>query len=111
MKQIPEFERCAVLLGALAEPIRLRIVNCLFGGPKNVTDICSLLDEEIVNVSHHLKVLKNAKVLTSKKQGRFVVYQIHPDFLAADKESRERKQIDFGCCQVNLSAHAKHCDD
>lgn len=104
MKQIEEFERCAVLLSALAEPSRLRIVNCLFGGAKNVTDICSLLEEEIVKVSHHLKVLKHASVVQSIKQGRFVVYQLHPNFFAADKSSRELKRIDLGCCEIRLSA-------
>lgn len=103
MKQIEEFNNCAVLLSALGEPMRLRIVNCLFAGPKNVTDICSLLNEEIVRVSHHLKILRKAGVVENIRQGKFIVYQLHPTFFAADKTSRDSKKIDFGCCQISLS--------
>ncbi|MCA9040856.1 MAG: winged helix-turn-helix transcriptional regulator, partial [Planctomycetaceae bacterium] len=44
---------CSEKLKALAEPIRLRIVDLLRDGEKTVTEIAENLDEEIVNVSHH----------------------------------------------------------
>ena len=39
--------------------------------------VCS--GAEVVNVSHHLGVLRHAGVVLDEKQGRFVVYRLHPD--------------------------------
>ncbi len=57
-----ESDRCARLLRAMADPERLKIVQCLRDGPKNVSEIAELLGEEVVNVSHHLGVLRNAGI-------------------------------------------------
>ena len=51
---------CAEMLQALAEPNRIRIIECLRTGSKNVTELAKLLNVEIVNVSHHLGVLRQA---------------------------------------------------
>src|ERR1700724_927273 len=71
---------CAELLSAIAEPNRIRIIECLRTGSKNVTELAKLLNVEIVNVSHHLGVLRSAGLVHSKKKGRFVVYSLHPDY-------------------------------
>ncbi len=85
MKDPSEFEECAQRLKALADPERLRIVTCLFGGAKNVGDLAAALEDEIVKVSHHLKVLRNAGLVLAKKEGRFVVYRLHPERRAQRK--------------------------
>ena len=66
------------LLQAIAEPNRIRIIECLRTGSKNVTELAKLLSVEIVNVSHHLGVLRQAGLVQDEKQGRFVVYSLHP---------------------------------
>src|SRR5262249_56001619 len=72
-------ERCARLLRAVAEPERLRIIHRLRSGPKHVSELAELLHSDIVNVSHHLGVLRNAGLVQDEKQGRFVIYRLHPD--------------------------------
>ncbi|CAN5312737.1 hypothetical protein BH11PLA2_BH11PLA2_41790 [soil metagenome] len=42
------------LLQAVAEPNRIRIIDALRTGSKNVTELARLMNVEIVNVSHHL---------------------------------------------------------
>lgn len=103
MKKIEEFERCAQYLGGLTDSNRLRIVEHLFGGPKNVTELCSLLKEEFVKVSHHLKVLRNAGCVQGVKKGRQVFYQLHPDVSMAVNNSKDGKTLDFGCCRFSLA--------
>src|SRR5215475_3301523 len=66
--------RCAELLAALAAAERLKIVRFLAGGPRTVTEIADMLAVPAGNVSHHLAVLKHAKLIRGKKQGRFVWY-------------------------------------
>lgn len=64
----------AVWLQGIAEPNRLMIVRALAKGAKNVTDLATELKSEIVNVSHHLGVMRTAGLVQSKKDGRFVIY-------------------------------------
>lgn len=102
MKEHAEFENCAERLKALADPERLRIVQCLFDGPRTVGDISEELGDEIVKVSHHLAVLRRARILLAKKQGRFVEYSIHPDVTLKPQRGASPRQINFGCCRVDL---------
>ena len=49
------------------EANRIRIIECLRTGSKNVTELAKALNVEIVNVSHHLGVLRTAG-LVQKEQ-------------------------------------------
>ena len=74
-----ESRECARYLRALADPERLKIVQCLQSGPKNVGEISTLLEQELANVSHHLGVLRHAGLVQDAKDGKFVIYRLHPD--------------------------------
>lgn len=109
MKEPSEFEQCAQRLKALAEAERLRIVTCLLDGPANVGQIAQQLGEEIVKVSHHLGVLRHAGVVDAQKQGRFVIYRLHPD-VHVKQGSDGSSQIEFGCCRLDLSEQAESAE-
>ena len=104
MRQKREFELCAGRLKALADPDRLRIVQQLFSGPMNVSDISDVLGEEIVKISHHLGVLRHAEVVQTQKQGRYVIYSLHADVAATGNSQSlsQDKRIDLGCCSIDL---------
>ena len=72
-------KQSAGLIKSLADPTRLRIVDTLIDGEKNVGEIATVLGVEIVNVSHHLQVLRQAGVVTNEKRGRFVAYSLNPE--------------------------------
>jgi ArsR family transcriptional regulator len=97
-----ESERCARKLRALADPERLRIVQCLRDGPRNVSELASLLGEEVVNVSHHLGVLRHAGLVSDERQGRFVVYSLHPDVFDPRGAKRGAEHLDLGCCRLEI---------
>ena len=100
-------ERCARMLRALADPERLRIIACLREGPRNVTELAGLLGAEVVNVSHHLGVLRHAGVVTDEKQGRFVVYRLHPDVFHPTVGAPTAEHLDLGCCRLEIPADRK----
>jgi DNA-binding transcriptional ArsR family regulator len=101
MKEDPlSSKECAERLKALADEDRLRIVNILRGGERNVGEIAAELKEEITNVSHHLQILKREGIVETQKQGRFVVYRLHPDVFAATRSSADC--LDLGCCKLEL---------
>lgn len=95
--------RCAHLLAALAAPERLKIVRFLADGPHTVTEIVAMLGIPAVNVSHHLSVLRNARLIRGKKQGRFVHYSLSPGVLEEAVESGIPKDaLNLGCCRLEL---------
>ncbi len=77
MKDVLSSKECAERLKALADPDRLRIVQLLRGGPRNVSEIAGELNADLANVSHHLQVLKEAKVVKSEKQGKEMHYSLN----------------------------------
>jgi DNA-binding transcriptional ArsR family regulator len=101
MKDVLSSKECAERLKALADADRLRIVQVLRSGPKNVSEIAQALEAEIANVSHHLQILKREKLVETEKQGRFVVYRLHPDVFAAEKAA-SGDCLDLGCCKLEL---------
>lgn len=92
--------RCAVLLKALAEPERLRIIDLLRTGPRTVGELAEELKSEFVNVSHHLTILRNAGLVKSTKQGRFVISSLAPGLLQSSIGDPDF--LNLGCCRLEL---------
>jgi ArsR family transcriptional regulator len=67
------------LLLTLAEPTRLRIVNCLAAAPLFVSDLQAVLDLPQPTVSRHLTVLKKARVVRDTPIAQFVLYRIRTE--------------------------------
>ena len=93
-------KECAERLKALADEDRLRIIQVLRGGPKNVGEIAEELNADMANISHHLQILKREKLVETEKQGRFVVYRLRPEVFAATRSATDC--LDLGCCKLEL---------
>lgn len=91
---------CAEQLKALGEPVRLRILALLKRGEMNVSEIASALETEVVTVSHHLQILRNAGLVTRRKQGRFCLYGLREGLLQEGLDSAQ--VVNLGCCAVRL---------
>ncbi|MCE9566531.1 MAG: metalloregulator ArsR/SmtB family transcription factor [Planctomycetes bacterium] len=61
---------------AFGEPTRLAIVRALATGVKTVTEVAKATKSEMVNVSHHLSVMKAAGVVAAERDGRFMRYSL-----------------------------------
>ncbi len=93
----------ADLLQALGEPTRIQIIDLLRGGSRHVTEISRLVHDEVVNVSHHLGVLREAGLVEDRKDGRFVIYSLNPRFFRNDASNTT--WLDLGWCQVEIPHH------
>ena len=72
----------AEMLKALAEPLRLRMLSFITAsstGEACVCDIAGVADVSQPTVSHHLKVLKDAGIVTSERRGTWVYYRVAPE--------------------------------
>jgi len=66
-------------LKALSDETRLRIINLLFENELCVCDIMETLQITQAKASRHLVYLKNAGLVTDRKQARWVYYSIVPN--------------------------------
>ncbi len=68
------------LLSALADPTRLAIVRQLAADTETCAcDFTSCCDVGQPTVSHHLKVLREAGIVTSERRGQWIFYRLAPD--------------------------------
>ena len=76
-------EQAQRLLRALAEPIRLQVVQALQHGERCVCDLTGDLDLAQSKLSFHLKVLKEAGLIRARQEGRWIYYRLDPAALIA----------------------------
>lgn len=75
----------APALKALADPVRLRLLSEVAahpGGEACVCDISGPFDVSQPTISHHLKVLREAGLVTSERRATWVYYRVNTDALA-----------------------------
>ncbi|VTR90832.1 family transcriptional regulator : Sulfurtransferase OS=Mesorhizobium plurifarium GN=MPL3365_70597 PE=4 SV=1: HTH_20 [Gemmata massiliana] len=75
-KPSAELRSQANWLVALGEPTRLAIMRKLAAGTQTVTVLARELGTEIVNISHHLSVLKDVELVSVERDGRFMNYSL-----------------------------------
>jgi ArsR family transcriptional regulator, arsenate/arsenite/antimonite-responsive transcriptional repressor len=75
-------------LELLAHPVRLRIVSVLASNPEPVCvcDLEALVPVKQPTVSHHLRILRTAGLVSSEKRGLWTYYFVRPDSWSALSE-------------------------
>jgi ArsR family transcriptional regulator len=81
-------EQATALAGAfkaLADPVRLRLLSLIASHASGEACVCDLTGEFDVSqptISHHLKVLREAGLLTCERRATWVYYRVQPGALA-----------------------------
>ncbi len=77
-------ERMAVLAKAIADPVRLQLVDVLrkHAGKVCVCELVPLFDLSQPTVSHHLKVLREAGIIEGERRGTWIFYRLRPEAAA-----------------------------
>jgi ArsR family transcriptional regulator len=70
---------CVEFCKALADDTRQRILQMLLEGERCVSDIVDAFEMSQPTISHHLNVLKQFDLVTSRKEGKQVFYAINRD--------------------------------
>ncbi|GAA3803540.1 metalloregulator ArsR/SmtB family transcription factor [Streptomyces chiangmaiensis] len=80
-----EAERTARMFKALGDPVRLRLFSLVASHEGGEACVCDISDVGVSQptVSHHLKKLKEAGLLTSERRGTWVYYRVEPSVLTA----------------------------
>ncbi|MDD2809903.1 metalloregulator ArsR/SmtB family transcription factor [Rhodoferax sp.] len=70
------YESAADLFRVMSAPLRLKIINCLCDGEKNVSYLLSQVNTTQPNMSQHLSTLYQAGILAKRREGVQIFYRI-----------------------------------
>jgi ArsR family transcriptional regulator len=98
--------RHAALFHALSDVRRLRVLDLLRRGEQCVCDLLADLECGQSLLSFHLKTLRDAGLVTMRKEGRWSYYQIAPQAFEHAEEAaaayripaQERRRLPVACC-------------
>ncbi|MCF8142258.1 MAG: metalloregulator ArsR/SmtB family transcription factor [Cyanobium usitatum Tobar12.5m-G36] len=71
--------KARALLKAMADPLRLQVLEALGGGERCVCELTSELGLAQSKLSFHLKVLREAGLIEARDEGRWVYYSLRTD--------------------------------
>ena len=71
-----DYEAGAALMRALGSPVRLAIIDALDADDRCVHELMEAVRLPQAQVSQHLRLLKDARLVTSRRRGREVVYSV-----------------------------------
>ena len=95
-------ELVARRFAVLAEPMRLRLIQALFDGEKNVTELVEATGGTQANISRHLQTLTGAHILSRRKEGLQVFYKI------SDPTIPRLCELVCGSLEKSLNRQAAH---
>jgi len=78
---LPDIGRPARWFHALSDETRLEIVRLLSHGERCVCELQSVLDAAQSRLSFHLKTLKDAGLVSDRREGRWVYYALNREAL------------------------------
>lgn len=96
MKQSSTLSTDSVAAGfhALSEPLRVKILDLLRAKELCVCDLCEALGATQSKLSFHLKVLKEADLLRSRQEGRWIYYSLNlPQFVVLEQYLAEYRRF------------------
>ena len=97
---VPDTGRAVQLFHALSDETRLEIVRLLSHGERCVCELQNVLDAAQSRLSFHLKTLKDAGVVSDRRDGRWIYYALNRDALdeIAEFASRVKPGRHAGSC-------------
>jgi DNA-binding transcriptional ArsR family regulator len=100
-------KKVAGMLAAVGEPTRLMILCHLAQGPHHVGALAESIGIPMVNMSHHLGVMRQAGLLDDEKDGRRVIYRIHPDISLSTGEGEVAARLAMGRYRLVLKKESQ----
>ncbi|MGI8814637.1 MAG: ArsR/SmtB family transcription factor [Pseudonocardia sp.] len=81
----PQAVELSRLFKAMGDPVRLRLLSLIAshaGGEACVCDLSGVFELTGPTISHHLKVLREAGLISGERRGTWIYYRVHPEVLA-----------------------------
>jgi len=98
MAACAEDQTCAQKLKVLADETRLAVLHLLMDKPRHVGELVEQLNVEQSLMSHHLKVMREAGIVESRRDGKAVLYDVAPSL----RPTQSLDVVDLGCCKLSF---------
>lgn len=82
-QDLPDVRQLSSLFKVLADETRVKIVYILSRQELCVCDLAAILDSTASNISHHLRLLRNARLVKYRKDGKMVFYTLDDNHVEA----------------------------
>ena len=89
------------MLKALADDTRWALVTELLRRPSTVTELTDRLHATQYNVSKHLRILREAGLIESTREGKNIRYSVM-ESLKPRLATNRKHSLDLGCCRFNF---------
>ncbi|MCZ2344128.1 MAG: metalloregulator ArsR/SmtB family transcription factor [Bacteroidales bacterium] len=110
MIEYQEARRIAGILAAVGEPTRMLILHQLTQSSQYVGQLSEQLGIPMVNMSHHLGVMRQAGLVEDSKQGRRVLYTVNPEIFSSQGPQDSLGVLDLGHVRLILNAPSANGD-
>lgn len=103
------YEQVARIGKALASPKRLELIELLCQGEKNVEVLAAQAEISVKLVSAHLKELRVARLVETRKEGRYVLYRLAStgvaDLWVTLRAEAEERLVELQMALANIVSH------
>ncbi len=73
------YKELSKIFKAMSDPTRLKIIHLLSEASLCVCDIANILNMSQSSISHHLRTLRNLRLVKYKREGKLVIYSLDDD--------------------------------
>lgn len=112
MKILTVAEKISHLLEEIAAPARLAILLAI---GENEACVCHLevaLGKRQAYISQHLMALRNANIITARREGRFIYYRLaNPDLLTLIRDAGRITNVDITPPPSTVTCSCPNCSD
>ncbi len=89
---------CSNIMKVLADATRMAVIERLLERPQRVHELNASLRMDPTLLSHHLRVLREAGLVTTKRDGKEILYRL----ASTVRKSAKSSTLDFGCCKLEF---------
>jgi DNA-binding transcriptional ArsR family regulator len=105
-------EKISALLEEIASPSRLMILLSIGDGEACVCHIESILNKRQAYISQHLMALRQAGIITSRRDGRFIFYRLaDPALLDLIRNAGRLAHVDIASPVPTVTCSCPNCSD
>lgn len=93
---------CAQRLRVVADSRRFAILRHLARKPRPVSDLARAVGIERSLLSHHLRILREAGLVSTERNGKTIVYSLVPGLTCGPASGGAPDRLEFGCCSLHF---------
>jgi ArsR family transcriptional regulator len=110
MKTLNQAQKISAVLEEIAHPARLAILLTIGNGEACVCHLEALLGKRQAYISQHLMALRDAGILLTRREGKFIYYRLrNPALLRLLEVAAKMESVDIADVPTSAACHCPNC--